>query len=562
MSGPERTVMFQLPTVVSGQLVCVEGTVAGRSWDLSAGTFVIGRKDGCDLHLPAEPGVSKVHCKIVAEGTSYRLTDAESRNGTILNGMPTQSAILHDGDLIQVCGCKLRFSQTSDGNAQVRNPAPSSAELELTDPVQASPPYADPSELDLDLTLHDQAPPGAFDMAVTDATRPQAPAPATVEIRGSTLWSFFTGLFAMLICGGGAYAALLYVNDGQLPPPGGAVADPAGDGDDTPTDPGGDGDKVDPAGDGDTNDPTGDGDVAATDPAGDGEKVDPAGDGDDTATDPTAGDGDKASDEPDPEPEKVAATSTKKNDPGRRRNRRGRKKVEPATDPEPEAAKAPDPEPAAEPEAAEPEPEAAAAEPVTSEWMNVTYVAPPKKPVRVPSGGRVQSVDAADGDLVTKGQVLAKVESANSSAAEIATKKESIRALKSIVEASGDPEAQKLLTEEEAALKQMLASSKSSVVTAPIAGKLEGFRVKAGETLRSRLVVGFVRSQDEPVLEVIVSKAIASKIKPGQAVPLKMPGGTEEGIVKGKPQKRGKKYKVTIVAGGVELADVTQAQLP
>ena len=39
MSGPERTVMFQLPSVLAGTLACVGGTLAGRSWELSAGTF-------------------------------------------------------------------------------------------------------------------------------------------------------------------------------------------------------------------------------------------------------------------------------------------------------------------------------------------------------------------------------------------------------------------------------------------------------------------------------------------------------------------------------------------
>ena len=64
---------------------------------------------------------------------------------------------------------------------------------------------------------------------------------------------------------------------------------------------------------------------------------------------------------------------------------------------------------ASEPEVAEaPEPEApAAAEPaVESQWFKVTYVAPAKKPVRVPSSGRVKSVDVANGDVVTPRQVF------------------------------------------------------------------------------------------------------------------------------------------------------------
>src|SRR5690348_394460 len=127
----ERTVMFQLPSVISGNLACIAGSVAGRSWDLSAGTFVIGRNDTCDLTLPNEPGVSKVHAKIVAEGERYMLMDCESRNGTIVNGAPIQKQALVDGDEIRICGCVLRFSQVNASgggvkvrNIDVRNPAP------------------------------------------------------------------------------------------------------------------------------------------------------------------------------------------------------------------------------------------------------------------------------------------------------------------------------------------------------------------------------------------------------------------------------------------------------
>src|SRR4051812_3944804 len=112
MSRDEKTVVFQLPTTISGQLACIGGTVAGRSWQLSAGTFVIGRSETeCDLGLPAEQGVSKVHAKIICESESYTLVDNESRNGTLVNGAPIQRVRLKDGDEIRICNCVLRFTQ-------------------------------------------------------------------------------------------------------------------------------------------------------------------------------------------------------------------------------------------------------------------------------------------------------------------------------------------------------------------------------------------------------------------------------------------------------------------
>lgn len=111
MSNAEKTVMFALPNVVTGQLACVAGTAQGRSWELSAGTFVIGRLDENDLALPQEPGVSKVHAKIIGQSDRYLITDCESRNGTLLNGQLIQRADLFDGDEIRICGCTLRFTQ-------------------------------------------------------------------------------------------------------------------------------------------------------------------------------------------------------------------------------------------------------------------------------------------------------------------------------------------------------------------------------------------------------------------------------------------------------------------
>lgn len=127
MSGEERTVLFQLPTVISGQLACTQGTVAGRSFPLSAGTFVIGRQEGCDLVLAREPGVSKLHAKIIAESGHYEVVDCESRNGTLLNGRPVQTARLRSGDEIRICDCVLRFTQTGgdfSGPSSISPPLP------------------------------------------------------------------------------------------------------------------------------------------------------------------------------------------------------------------------------------------------------------------------------------------------------------------------------------------------------------------------------------------------------------------------------------------------------
>ena len=134
----EKTVMFSMPNAVSGQIACVAGSVAGRSWELSAGTFVIGRVEDSDLALPQEPGVSKVHAKIIGQADRYLIMDCESRNGTLVNGVLSQRSDLYDGDEIKICGCTLRFTQK--GGISRPRPRPQPLPLPLPLPLQREAP--------------------------------------------------------------------------------------------------------------------------------------------------------------------------------------------------------------------------------------------------------------------------------------------------------------------------------------------------------------------------------------------------------------------------------------
>jgi predicted component of type VI protein secretion system len=109
MSGNERTMMFEMPAAEQGRLVGFEGSVKGRVFPLSSGTFIIGRGETCDMPLK-DPGVSRQHAKIVAEGEQYILLDMESRNGTFVNGSPTRKAALQEGDEVRICAAAFRFT--------------------------------------------------------------------------------------------------------------------------------------------------------------------------------------------------------------------------------------------------------------------------------------------------------------------------------------------------------------------------------------------------------------------------------------------------------------------
>lgn len=72
-----------------------------RSFSLPRSVTTIGRREDCDLRIPLGE-VSRKHCRIITEGESLRLEDLGSSNGTFLNGVRVQEAVIQAGDTIQV----------------------------------------------------------------------------------------------------------------------------------------------------------------------------------------------------------------------------------------------------------------------------------------------------------------------------------------------------------------------------------------------------------------------------------------------------------------------------
>jgi len=79
------------------------GTLAGRRFDLESGFLTIGRGDSCSVRFDpmAERIASKQHAFIEAKADGYYLTDNQSTNGTLLNGLPVNTSKLATGDKIQ-----------------------------------------------------------------------------------------------------------------------------------------------------------------------------------------------------------------------------------------------------------------------------------------------------------------------------------------------------------------------------------------------------------------------------------------------------------------------------
>jgi len=81
------------------QLVIAEGKEAGREFLFDQTSILIGRTSDCDVIL-YEPGVSRKHARIFAEGEGFFVEDMGSSNGTKVNGEIIKKHQLKDGDAI------------------------------------------------------------------------------------------------------------------------------------------------------------------------------------------------------------------------------------------------------------------------------------------------------------------------------------------------------------------------------------------------------------------------------------------------------------------------------
>ena len=83
------------------QLISVSGEQKGKSWPLSSGDFMLGRDDKCYIQI-LDAMVSRKHCMIKCDDTCVKLQDLQSRNETLINGLPSQNATLNLGDKIAI----------------------------------------------------------------------------------------------------------------------------------------------------------------------------------------------------------------------------------------------------------------------------------------------------------------------------------------------------------------------------------------------------------------------------------------------------------------------------
>lgn len=81
-----------------------------RNVTLDARVTVLGRGADADVRL-SDTGVSRIHAEVQLEGDTVTVVDRGSTNGTTVNGRRISTAVLHDGDVVELGGSRLVFRE-------------------------------------------------------------------------------------------------------------------------------------------------------------------------------------------------------------------------------------------------------------------------------------------------------------------------------------------------------------------------------------------------------------------------------------------------------------------
>jgi pSer/pThr/pTyr-binding forkhead associated (FHA) protein len=96
------------PPSRSARLLVMRGPNAGSQFRLDQPVTSAGRHPGSDIFLD-DVTVSRHHAEFRLENGQFRLVDLDSLNNTYVNQEPVDSAVLVDGDEIQIGKFRLMF---------------------------------------------------------------------------------------------------------------------------------------------------------------------------------------------------------------------------------------------------------------------------------------------------------------------------------------------------------------------------------------------------------------------------------------------------------------------
>ncbi|MFC7384000.1 FHA domain-containing protein [Sphaerisporangium rhizosphaerae] len=108
-----------MPAAIVGR----EGPLAGRRFVIGDTPITFGRKDDNSVVI-ASGRASRHHAQVLRENGEYVVKDRGSRNGTMVNGTPVTSQVLHPGDVITIGDETFSFEAAGDMETIMDAPLP------------------------------------------------------------------------------------------------------------------------------------------------------------------------------------------------------------------------------------------------------------------------------------------------------------------------------------------------------------------------------------------------------------------------------------------------------
>lgn len=101
----------EIPTGEGPVLVVKKGRDVGERFYLDRASLTVGRDPHADIFLN-DVTVSRAHATLTVTGSEVAVTDAGSLNGTYVNNICVDRAILTDGDVLQIGTFQMVFFGT------------------------------------------------------------------------------------------------------------------------------------------------------------------------------------------------------------------------------------------------------------------------------------------------------------------------------------------------------------------------------------------------------------------------------------------------------------------
>ena len=97
----------------------VKGPRAGEVLTVDTAYAILGRGEDADLRIE-DPSLSRIHARFAREGETLTVTDLDSRNGTLIDGIRIEGThVLTSGDLLTLGNVVLRFAVQDVAEVQV-----------------------------------------------------------------------------------------------------------------------------------------------------------------------------------------------------------------------------------------------------------------------------------------------------------------------------------------------------------------------------------------------------------------------------------------------------------